>query len=164
MSRTKTTMDRVLCIILSLIVIVGMVPVTVFAATAGSLSTDIDQKVFNVGKATEFTFTSTANDDAGTMVVGSFDFSDPSAIEKLEYLESKDGNWYEFNGDFGPATGFPMSDATSRFRATFKKAGDYSVTVSVKNVDSGDVLCSITEDVKAINNFSTLTTDIGEKE
>ena len=165
MSRTKIrAMDRVLSVILSLIVIVGMVPVTVLAATAGSLSTDIDQKVFNVGKTTEFTFTTTANDDAGTMVVGSFEFSDPSAIEKLEYLESKDGNWYEFYGDFGPATGFPMSDATSRFRATFKKAGDYSVTVSVKKVDSGDVLCSITKDVKAIKNSSTLTTDIGEKE
>lgn len=164
MSRSKTkVMDRVLSILLAVIMVVGMIPVTALAATTSRLSTDIDQKLFNVGQATEFTFTTTANDDAGTMVLGSFEFSDPSAIEKLEYKESKDGNWYEFKGDFGPSTGFTMSDATSKFRVTFNKAGTYSVIFSIKKVDGGNVLCSVTKDVMVIKTASTLTTDIGEQ-
>lgn len=165
MSGSKTkVMDRVLSILLAMIMVIGMMPITALAATGGTLSTDIDQKVFNVGQATEFTFTTVANDDAGVMVLGSFEFSDPSAIEKLEYKESKDGNWYEFYGDFGPTTGFPMSDATSQFRVTFNKAGKYSVTASIKKADGGEALCSVTKEVLAIKTASTLTTDIGEKE
>ncbi len=118
---------------------------------ASTLSTNIEEKVFNVGDATEFTFTTTANDDANTMVKGSFVFSDPDAIEKLEYLESKDGNWYEFNGEFGPETGFPMIDGTSTFRATFSKAGDYTVTTSMKTVADGSVLCTLTSNVTVEN-------------
>ncbi len=107
-----------------------------------TLTTNIGEQKFVVGEPTEFTFTTTANDDAGTMVIGTSNFSDADAIEKLEYLESKDGKWYEFKGDFGPSTGFPMSNATSKFRVTFKKGGNYTFTASMKKVDGGDVLCS----------------------
>ena len=102
----------------------------------------IGEKEFVVGTATDFTFTTIANDDAGTMVKGSFVFSDPDAIETLEYRESKNGEWYEFYGDFGPATGFPMTDATSQFRVTFKKAGIYTVEAYMKTVEDGTVVCS----------------------
>ena len=110
--------------------------------TPSTLSTNIGEQKFVVGEPTEFTFTTTANDDANIMVIGTSNFSDADAIEKLEYLESKDGKWYELKGDFGPSTGFPMTDATSTFRATFKKGGNYTFTVSMKKVDGGDVLCS----------------------
>lgn len=50
--------------------------------------------------------------------------------------------WYELKGDFGPSTGFPMSNATSTFRATFKKVGNYTFTASLKKVDDDEVLCS----------------------
>ena len=50
--------------------------------------------------------------------------------------------WYELKGDFGPSTGFPMSNATSTFRATFKKVGNYTFTASMKKVDDDEVLCS----------------------
>ena len=76
------------------------------------------------------------------MVIGASNFSDADAIEKLEYYEVKDGKWYELKGDFGPSTGFPMSNATSKFRVTFKKGGDYTFTASMKKVDGGEVLCS----------------------
>ena len=76
------------------------------------------------------------------MVIGTSNFSDADAIEKLEYYEVKDGKWYELKGDFGPSTGFPMSNATSKFRVTFKKGGDYTFTASMKKVDGGEVLCS----------------------
>lgn len=114
---------------------------------AATLTTDIGEQDFTIGEPVEFTFTTTANEDADTMVLGTFDFSDPSAIEKLEYYETKDGNWYEFNGDFGPSTGFPMSDATSKFRVTFKKAGNYTLTASMKKVAGEDVLCSTKVDL-----------------
>ena len=107
-----------------------------------TLTTNIDKQKFVVGEPTEFTFTTTANDDADTMVIGTSNFSDADAIEKLEYLESTDGKWHELNGDFGPSTGFPMSDATSTFRVTFKKGGNYTFTASMKKVDGGNVLCS----------------------
>ena len=109
------------------------------------LTTNIGEQTFIVGQPTEFTFTTTANDDKDIMVVGSSNFSDPDAIEKLEYLETNGehaGEWFEFTGDFGPSTGFPMMDATSTFRVTFNKAGTYSFTASMVKVSDGKALCS----------------------
>lgn len=110
--------------------------------TPSTLTTDIAEKTFKVGEAQEFSFTTTANDDAGVMVVGTSNFSDSEAIEKLEYFEVKDGNWYELKGDFGPSSGFPMSNATSRFRVTFKQAGEFTFTASMKEVGTNKILCS----------------------
>lgn len=110
--------------------------------TPSTLTTNIGQQTFYVGVPTEFTFTTTANDDKDKMVIGTSNFSNKEAIEKLEYYEVKDGQWYELTGDFGPAQGFPMSNATSRFRVTFKTAGNYTFTASMKLADGGTVLCS----------------------
>ena len=159
-------MHRVLSMVLAVVMVLSMAPVSVLAAiTASTLSTDIGEKEFVVGTATEFTFTTTANGDVGTMVLGSFVFSDPSAVEKLEYKESKDNNWYEFYGDFGnPATGFPMSDATSTFRVTFNKAGIYTVVASMKKFDDPSaILCSTSATVSVSGSGSSLTTDISDK-
>ena len=90
----------------------------------------------NVGETQEFEVTTTANDYNGKMVIGTSDFSNPEAIEKLEYYEVKDGKWYELTGDFGPAQGFPLSDATSKFRVTWKTAGEYTYTIKI--VDASD--------------------------
>ena len=106
------------------------------------LTTDIGEKEFIVGERMEFTFATVANDDAGKMVIGTSNFSNPNAIEKLEYYEVSDGNWYELTGDFGPATGFPMSNATSTFRVTFAEAGSYTFTASMQSVEDQSVLCS----------------------
>ena len=118
------------------------VPFTVQPFTHATMSTDIREKNFVVGKPTEFTFTTVANGDADKMVIGTSNFSDAEAIEKLEYFETQDNAWHEFSGDFGPSTGFPMSDATSKFRVTFKKAGNYTFTASMKTVDDDETLCS----------------------
>lgn len=107
------------------------------------LKTDIGEKQFVVGQQVEFTFTTVANDDKGIMVLGTSNFSDQSAIKKLEYYEPKDGEWHELKGDFGPAQGFPMADATSKFRVTFSKAGGYSFRASMKRADNGEVLCDL---------------------
>ena len=106
-----------------------------------TLTTNIGEQVFEVNKPTEFTFTTTANDDAGINVVGVSDFSDDEAIEKLEYYEPKTGTWYDLNGAFGGTDGFPMADATSKFRVTFNKAGTYYFTASMQKADGNGVLC-----------------------
>ena len=153
------------CILVVCIMVI-MMPMTVFASgTNGStLTTDIGEKTFTVGVPTEFTFTTTAGSDAGKMVNGTAIFSNPDVIEKLEYYEVKDGNWYEFTGDFGAPSGFPMSDATSRFRVTFKEAGEYTFTASMVEVGTENVLCS-TEVTFTVDEYeqSTLTTDIEDK-
>ncbi len=123
---------------------------------SAALSTDIAEKEFVVGELTEFTFKTVPNDDAGVMVVGSSDFSDADALEKLEYYEVSNGQWYTLSGEFGPSTGFPMSEATSTFRATFKKAGNYTFTASMKYADGnkkGEVLCSTNVDFRVKDKF-----------
>lgn len=99
---------------------------------------------FIVGKVAEFSVTTTANSYQGTMIVGTGGISGPTAIQKLEYYEVKDGKWYEMptNGQFGVNTGFPLSDATSKFRVTFKTAGDYEVTFAIKNVETNEIMAS----------------------
>ena len=101
---------------------------------------------FIVGSAAEFSVTTTANSCQGTMIVGTGEISDPTAIQKLEYYEVKDGKWYEMpsNGQFGVNTGFPLSDATSKFRVTFKTVGDYDVTFAIKNVETNEIMASAT--------------------
>ena len=109
---------------------------------ASELTTDIGEIEFVIGVPTEFTFTTTANDDKDTMVIGTSNFSDAEAIEKLEYYEVQNDTWIELTGDFGPAAGFPMADATSKFRVTFKTAGDYSFTASMKHAETEAIVCS----------------------
>ena len=154
---------RVFAMFLAIVMVLSIVPIGIFAVNPGELYTDIGTKEFTVGEATEFTVTTKANDDAEKTVIGSFDFSDADAIEKLEYKESKDGNWYEFSGEFGPENGFPLSDATSYFRVTFKKTGSYNVKIYVKPVNDKDtVLCSAEADI-TVNGGSYVSTNVEEK-
>ena len=114
----------------------------IVSRTASKLTTDIGEKTFFVGQPVEFSFTTVANSDAGRMVIGTSDFSNADAVDKLEYYEVRDGQWHELSGDFGSAAGFPMSNATSKFRVTFKTEGAYKFTASMKLAENGKVLCS----------------------
>lgn len=116
------------------------------------VSTDIGDKVFVAGaeEPVEYTFSTVAGDDAGMLVKGYVDFDLPALIE---YYEVKDGNWYEFKGgEFGPKTGFPLSDATSKFRAKFNAGseGTYDYSVNIKSVDDGSVICSVNATITVI--------------
>ena len=129
------------------------------------LITNINSLDFVVGEAVEFEFTTTAGSKAGTMIKGHSEFNDSEALTKLEYYETKDGNWYDFpGGDFGPAEGFPLADATSKFRATFNKSGTYTFTAYISTVDGDERLaeCSATATVRSTD--SQLTTNINEVE
>ena len=169
MSQTKKALDRILAMALSVLMLLAMLPVNsvyALAASSSEITTNLASIDFTVNEATEFTVTSVANDDAGKMVKGSFDFSDPDAITKLEYYETAEGmqGWYELTGDFGPASGFPITDATSRFRVTFNKTGTFSVSIALKDVTTGQSYAVATETVTVKNKSGVITTDISSKE
>ena len=134
---------------------------------SAELSTDIADKTFVVGAdPVEFTISSMANADKDTKVRSYFTLVDAngndakSAIDTLDYLETSvsPNAWVDlkqFNFVFGPAAGYPLTDnAESHFRVTFNKAGTYTLTVSCKDVDNNNVVCSktvtITVDPKSI--------------
>ena len=161
--------NRMLAMMLAIVMVVGMLPMSVFAVAPSTVETDLGSKTVTVDEYVEFTVTTTANDDSGKMVLGHLDFNggDWSVLESLQYKESKDGNWYDLpqGVPFGPAgTGFPMSDATSTFRVKFKTAGTYSFSVSMQTIEDNTELCSLNEQVTASVKPSEITTDIAEKE
>ena len=140
-----------LSLIVAAAMVLCMLPMAAFAAgDEGPTLTLNMPDTFTVGEPVEFSVTTTKGNAAeNTMVIGTAEFDGAEAVEKIEYYEVKDGNWYELTGDsFGPSSGFPLSDATSKFRVTFKEAGSYSLTVKIVKVDGGDVLlektCTIT--------------------
>ena len=115
-------------------------------STASELQSDITTKTFEVNSATEFSYTTVPNDLLNTMVLGTFTLKDSSDNDaqdfvKLEYWNVNTNTWDEFYGDFGPsATGFPLVEATSKFRATFNKIGTYTVNAAMKKFDGGEIL------------------------
>ena len=99
---------------------------------------------FVIGVETEFSVSTTKGDTTGTVYVkgtGSFE-GIPGVDYNIWYLEDQGGKWYAWDGaTFGPSTGFPLSDATSKFKVQFINAGAYDLTVQIVTVDNGDVVC-----------------------
>lgn len=100
---------------------------------------------FTVGEKKEFTITTAANDDAGENVYGIAALVDAAGedamdqLQSVEYYEVANGTWYDLNGTFGTAgTGFPLTDASSTFRAAFKTAGTYTVNYKIVKVSADD--------------------------
>lgn len=71
----------------------------------------------------EFSVTTSQTNLDGAMVRVKLDRNGATQEDvKIEYLEPRDGIWYELTGDFfGPESGFPFINGTSKFRATFLK-------------------------------------------
>ncbi|MGI6332168.1 MAG: hypothetical protein ACOX1Y_10590 [Zhaonellaceae bacterium] len=111
--------------------------VTVEAYVPMEVTSDVP--TFKVGEQQEFTVSTKANDDAGRMVRAYFNIPDEATVE---YYEVKDGNWYALGNEYGPTEGFPVADATSKFRAVFSEAGTYTVTVEFKEVGTGEVVAT----------------------
>jgi hypothetical protein len=114
---------------------------------SAELATDIAEKTFVAGGDwVEFTFTTTANDDVGTMVTGGSDFG-VLYEDKIAALEYKAGDqWINMKGqNFGGSAGFPMANATSTFRVKFTDdaAGTYSFKAAMTTVDGNQKLCEI---------------------
>ena len=175
MRLVKNTSKSVVAILVSALIIISMLPISMFAALAAgesALETDITEKTFYADVATEFTFTTKASDeDAGKTVLGSFTLLDANgadartAVKTLEYWDVTAGEFREFYGDFGPATGFPLTDnVTSRFRVTFNKAGTYTVKAAMINPDDRIAIVSAKDSTITVKPYaSELTTDIDTK-
>ena len=125
----------------------------VYAADKPTITMKADGE-FYVGEPQTFSISTTVPEGYETVtVIGDGAISDTSAIEKLEYFEVNDGkggNWYILPEDtaFGGSTGFPLTNATSNFRVTFKTAGEYTVKYGVKKVEGGEVIAENTLKIK----------------
>ena len=122
--------------------------ITVTDVVEPTVTVDMPE-TFVIGQPTAFAITTTGGDKAGTLVLGKSTFSGTAAIEKIEYYEVNDGQWYELTGDFGPPGGFPLGDATSYFRVTFKEAGTFSLTVQI--VDAADGTTVLADEIATIS-------------
>ena len=146
-------MKKSLKFVLGMLIVVAMIVpcMNIKAAEMPTITMNVEGD-FYVGKSQEFSITTNAPAEyEGIMVVGKGGISDPSAIEKLEYYEVKDGNWYEMptDGNFGPAVGFPLTNgATSKFRVTFNKVGEYSINFEVAKVDTDETVAKNTLTIK----------------
>ena len=101
---------------------------------------------FAVGEEIEFSVSTTKGDYTGGFVQGTGIFEGISGVDYIIwYKEVNDGQWYLWeDGNFGPSSGFPLSDATSDFKIQFINAGTYDLTVQIVTVEGGDVVCETT--------------------
>lgn len=158
------TVKSFIALILAILMCSSVMPTFIFAdeAVSSVLTSDITDVEFKTGELFEFTFTTTPNDDAGKMVRGYFEFSDISAIEVLQYMESKDGLWYDMTDSFGPDSGFPMMSATSRFRVKFNKPGKYSLKAYMKEIETEDILCEVSYEINVAKTSAVMTNDVSK--
>ena len=105
-------------------------PATAALATTGmTIGTDLPASI-TIGVQTPFTVSTVANNDINTMVLAHFTIPTAASVEYLE----QDGKWYPLTNVYGPATGFPVMDRTSSFRATFSTTGTKTVTVDFQTL------------------------------
>ena len=176
--RTKTfSAKKLLSLLLTVAMFATMIlPTNVFAAVS-DISTTLGTDKLYVDVEADFTVTTVANDDLNKMVMGQFviENADEDDIASLTYygvmedayltLPIADDGAGNLVGQFGPATtGFPMSDATSKFKVTFKNAGDYEVNVSVVEFGTTNVVasCDATVEVVGYADYTALTAAIAK--
>ncbi len=143
---------KVFAAVLSVLMVIMLVPVMALAAD-GEPTVSIDiQDTIEIGQAVEYTVSTTPGNKQDTMVFGKFSNSGTATIEKLEYYETGGaaaGQWLELKGDtFGPKdTGFPLKEATSKFRVTFSTDGTFIPEVQIVTVEGSTVLASTSKTV-----------------
>lgn len=99
-----------------------------------------------VGIPTEFTVSTEKGDYSGGNVKAYFDIlSGSEFIDKIEYYETTPGmeGWYVFTGNtFGPSTGFPLMDLTSKFRLTTTSSGVITAKIRIVEIDTESEVCT----------------------
>lgn len=121
---------------------------TISSDIAKSIETDTD---------VEYNVTTVANDYAGEMVYGECDVDIPDEkLNSIQYWEPNEEvpSWHDLPKNesgkyyFGvPTVGFPLSDATSKFKINVKEAGEYHSTINILSVKDKKVLCTVTNDI-----------------
>lgn len=165
--------NKVLSLLVAITMIATMVlPMSVFAATEPTITTDLNTKRLVIDETMEFTVTSEKND--GTQIVkGKFEVTADAGDFTLEYEESStpEEDWYVIpnvdetplvTGTFGPSTGFPVMDATSKFRVTFNTPGTYDIKVSLVDISTSAYVCYENIQVTVLDyaDYSALNTAI----
>ena len=145
---------------LAIVLVFSMFPTAVFAAepsATGDPSLELKIPEFTVGERQEFTVTTNGTySDNNVLVKFSFERDN---LDNLEYFSTELNDWRELTGDtFGPSeTGFPYTDgATSKFRATFKEAGDFDLTIRVVKFGTEEVVTEATKTVRVICSHKNL--------
>lgn len=98
---------------------------------------EFDMPVFTAGQDDAFRVTFIANDYVGQTVTVRATFGgDPSDITSIRYWNVNINDWTTMTAEYDGSyvyggSGFPLSDATSAFRATFANAGVYTLTVHI---------------------------------
>lgn len=117
-----------------------------------SVSVSIPEQI-TVGEGTEFTVTTVPGGYIGTVKGKSKVTNGSEKIQKIEYYETAgDAGWKDLVGDsFGPSSGFPMTEATSRFRVTAQAAGEISFHVDIVEAEGEKVVCSTDASTTAID-------------
>ncbi|MBQ7937372.1 MAG: hypothetical protein IJ283_02595 [Oscillospiraceae bacterium] len=131
-------MKKLLCMVIALIMVLSMGVVAFAEENKATVSTTLNGAQLTVGEPFEFTVTTAKNNDSDVEdfnVVGVSTFSNPEAMEKLEYYDPYGDAWIDITNveSFGPEGGFSFADATSKFRVTFKTAGDYDFDFIIKS-------------------------------
>lgn len=123
-----------------------------------------------VGNQVDFDVTTTAGTDENRLVKARLVLD--SAAQASNITASYfDGSTYQpltfVNGvvEFGPATGFPLTNATSKFRITFAAAGTYAYTLEILDATTNDVLATADEqvEVKATVVMPTIASTLNNK-
>lgn len=178
----KRFLNRGTAFLMALLMVVSLLPVGAQRVVAAdgeyTVTTDLNTKEFVVEEATGFSVTTNVPTDEADpkTVLGHFKVTDSEgkpvdeSVMKLEYLETQEpqnDQWFSLpmsdgEGDFGPDSGFPMSNATIQFRVTFGQAGNYKVKISIQSVEDRTELCTTEEiQISAVEEH-TVTLDCGE--
>ncbi|RYG19853.1 MAG: hypothetical protein EOO07_06020 [Chitinophagaceae bacterium] len=125
-------------------------PVIVIAPTISSTLNNMSNIVED--REVSFSVSTTAGSDENTIVKGYMTLQDISQASDISLSYFDGTNWMPLtfnNGviEFGPATGFPLMDATSNFRVTFASSGIYNYTLDIVEVATGDTLTTAKERV-----------------
>ncbi|HHV65603.1 MAG TPA: cell wall-binding repeat-containing protein [Peptococcaceae bacterium] len=106
-----------------------------------------------VGNDIEYSVSTVANRYTGQVVRVKTTLTEGNAQDfALMYQEGDEFKPLPFKDGvawFGPAAGFPFSDATSNFKINFQEAGTYTFKVEVVRLSDGQVLATATQSVTA---------------
>jgi hypothetical protein len=131
--------------------------VTVAAFVNPTISSTLNgRSSVTTGVQETYDVTTNAGNMAGRTVKVKATLANPAqaANMALEYLETSNNQWYPLTFDangvllFGPATGFPLANATSNFRVTYNAVGTYATTLEIIDAATGvPVVAGVSESV-----------------
>ena len=108
---------------------------------APTITSSQNGQSYITGVQNTYSVSTTTGTEAGTMVRVFFKMNAAQAANsQIEYWEVQSSTWQPFtvnaNGEahFGPTTGFPLTAATTQFRATYNAAGTFNYKLAVYRV------------------------------